>query len=125
MPASKSHEIYHSLIHFIDLFTRAVIIFDKTSQPSRSNFTEIESIPVAFFTLKLLIVLQTKSVFTCSKLKFISSSLGHSNVFFSVLRQMKLRKPTSQQGKKTNKKFKPNKYISFEPTQVMHFIQEK
>ena len=45
--------------------------------------------------------------------------------FFSVLRQMKIRKPTSQQGKKTNKKFKQNQYISFEPTQVMHFIQEK
>ena len=28
-------------------------------------------------------------------------------------------------GIKTNKKFKQNQYISCEPTQVMHFIQEK
>ena len=46
-------------------------------------------------------------------------------MFFSVLRQMEIRKPTSQQGKKTNKKFKQNQNLSFEPTQVMHFIQEK
>ena len=61
-----------------------------------------------------------EQIFSC-----VYYSLGHSNVFFSVLRQMKIRKPTSQQGKKTNKKFKQNQYISFEPTQVMHFIQEK
>ena len=58
---------------------------------------------------------------------FLVNVLQHKAIvmFFSFLRQMKIRKPTSQQGKKTNRKFKQNQYRSCEPIQVMHFIQEK
>ena len=61
------------------------------------------------------------------KRKYPLTSNYHKTIvmFFSVLRQMKIRKPNSQQGKNTIKKFKQNQYVSCEPTRVMHFIQEK